>query len=183
MANLEPKSVKSKSGSGVVIRSAKVTDAEQIVKLSKAVAEEEIYELISGKEFNRSVDTDQKWIESHEANPNHIIIIAEVNSKVIAVLDFANGHRQRIAHVGDAGISIAKDFRDQGIGSLLMKALIEWAKDNSAIEKIGLQVHSSNDRAIGMYKKMGFEIEGVRKRDLKYNDGHYVDTVVMGLFV
>jgi RimJ/RimL family protein N-acetyltransferase len=33
---------------------------------------------------------------------------------------------------------------------------------------------------MGLYKKLGFVIEGVRKNDLKYGPEKYVDTVIMG---
>ncbi len=96
-------------------------------------------------------------------------------------LDFSSGHRKRNSHTGDFGMGVHKDFRGLGIGTLLLKALIEWAKNNTQIEKINLCVHQTNDRAIATYKKIGFEIEGVRSKDLKYPNGVYVNTVLMGL--
>jgi RimJ/RimL family protein N-acetyltransferase len=130
-----------------------------------------------------TIEAEEKWIESHISNPNHVILLAEMNSKIVGMLDFSNGHRQRIAHTGEFGMSVDKSVRDQGIGALLLKVLIEWATQNSTIEKISLNVHSNNFRAIALYKKMGFEIEGTRKRDIKYGADNYVDTVVMGRFV
>lgn len=183
MAQYNPKKLKSKSGAGIVIRSAVKQDAEPILDLSKGVIGEEIYQLTSGPEFKMTVEAEEKWIESHLANPNHIILVAEMNSRIVGLLDFSNGHRQRIAHTGEFGMSVEKNVRDQGIGSLLLQGLLEWATQNKTIEKIGLSVHSNNERAIALYKKMGFEIEGTRKRDLKYGEDQYVDTVVMGRFV
>lgn len=183
MAEYKPQQFKSKSGAGVVIRSAAKQDAAAILELSTAVIGEEIYQLTSGSEFKMTIEAEEKWIESHRANPNHIILVAEMNSKIVGLLDFANGHRQRIAHTGEFGMSVGKSVRDQGIGSLLLQVLIDWAVKNETIEKVGLSVHNNNERAIALYKKMGFEIEGIRRRDLKYGDGQYVDTVVMGRFV
>lgn len=183
MAEYVPTKLKSKSGTEVVVRSATKQDAPLILDLSKGVIGEEIYQLTSGSEFKMTIEAEEKWIESHLTNPNHIILVAEMSSKIVGLLDFSNGHRQRIAHTGEFGMSVEKEFRDQGIGSLLLQVLIEWATQNKTIEKIGLNVHSNNERAIALYKNMGFEIEGIRKRDLKYGDGQYVDTTVMGRFV
>ncbi len=183
MAEYKPKIFKSKSGIEIAIRSPTKQDAAEVLQLAKNVIVEEIYQLTTAAEFNMTVDAEEKWIESHKANPNHIILIAEINSKIIGMLDFANGCRQRIAHTGEFGMSVELSVRNQGIGSLLMQALIEWAGENKTIERIGLSVHSNNERAIALYKKMGFKVEGVRKRDLKYGDDQYVDTVVMGRFV
>ncbi len=180
MAEYKPQKFKIKSGIDIFIRSATTQDALNIFTLASAVINEEIYQLTSASEFKMTIEAEEKWIESHLQNPNHLILIAEMNSEIVGMLDFSNGHRQRIAHTGEFGMSVAKDFRDQGIGSLLLKSLFEWASKNEVIEKIGLNVHSNNERAIGLYKKLGFEIEGVRKRDLKYGPNQYVDTVVMG---
>lgn len=175
--------MKSKSGADVVIRSAVKQDAAALLELSKGVIEEEIYQLTSGSEFKMTVEDEEKWIESHLANPNHLLLVAEINSRIVGVLDFSNGHRQRIAHTGEFGLSVEKGARGQGIGLLLMQGLIEWATQNPTIEKIGLYVHGNNDRAIALYKKMGFEIEGLRRRELKYGEGQYVDTIIMSRFV
>ncbi|MGZ3742460.1 MAG: N-acetyltransferase family protein [Pseudobdellovibrionaceae bacterium] len=183
MAECKIQKFKSKSGADVTIRSAAKQDAQAILELAKGVINEEVYQLTSSSEFKMTIDMEEKWIESHLVNPNHVILIAEINSKIVGILDFSNGHRQRIAHTGDFGMSIEMSARDQGIGTLLLKVLIDWAAKNETIEKIGLNVHSNNDRAIGLYKKMGFEIEGVRKRDLKYDENSYVDTIVMGKFI
>jgi RimJ/RimL family protein N-acetyltransferase len=115
------------------------------------------------------------------AKESHLVLVAEIDSKIVGQLDFSSGHRKRNSHTGDFGMGVHKDFRGLGIGTLLLKALIEWAKNNTQIEKINLCVHQTNDRAIATYKKIGFEIEGVRTKDLKYPNGVYVDTVLMGL--
>lgn len=183
MGEYKPQLFKSKSGADVIVRSAIKQDAAVILNLSSGVIGEEIYQLTSGAEFKMTIDAEEKWIESHLANPNHIILVAEINFKIVGMLDFSNGHRQRISHTGEFGMSVEKVARDQGIGSLLLQVLIEWATQNETIEKIGLNVHSNNERAIALYKKMGFKVEGVRKCDLKYGEGQYVDTVVMGRFI
>ena len=183
MAKLSASEYKTKSGLKVIIRSADKSDADPVLKLSSAVIGEEIYQLTSSEEFKLTLEEEEQWIESHLNNPNHIVLLAEVESKIIGMIDFSNGHRKRISHTGEFGMSVSKDFRDQGIGSLLILSLVNWARSNSDIEKIGLNVHSNNARAIALYKKMGFEVEGVRKHDLKYGKDQYVDTVVMGLLL
>jgi RimJ/RimL family protein N-acetyltransferase len=183
MGEYKAQQFKSKSGAQVTIRSAMKSDAASLLDLSSCVIGEEIYQLTSSSEFKMTIEAEEQWIDSHMQKPNHIILVAEINSKIVGMLDFSNGHRFRIAHTGEFGMSIDKIHRDQGIGSLLLKVLIEWTMQNETIEKIGLSVHSNNKRAIALYKKMGFEVEGVRKRDLKYGEGQYVDTVVMGRFV
>ena len=183
MAEFSGKKFVSKSGANIFIRSATETDAKLILSLARSVIEEEVYQLTSAAEFKMTIEAEEKWIRSHLENPNHLLLVATFNDEVVGILDFSNGHRQRIAHTGEFGMSVAKEMRDQGVGSFLLGALFEWATNNKNIEKINLSVHNNNERAIALYKKMGFEIEGVRKKDLKYKDAQYVDTVIMGKFL
>lgn len=183
MAVFAPKQFKIKSGQLVVIRSAMVSDAQAILDLSVSVVDEEIYELTTPSEFQMEKDAEEKWIAEFEKDSSKLILVAEMDEQVVGLLDFSNGRRLRIAHTGEFGMSVKKTARGQGIGTMLLTALMEWATFNPLIEKIGLNVHANNHRAIALYKKMGFEIEGVRKREIKYTDERYVDTVVMGRFV
>ena len=183
MAEYAPKKFKSRLGKDVTVRSAIKRDAETILQVLKSVIDEEIWQLTSGSEFNVTIEEEEAWIEAHRTQPNHLILLAEMEGRIVGILDFANGHRQRIAHTGEFGISVDKSMRSHGIGSLLLQELIDWAGENKTIERIGLNVHGNNDRAVALYKKMGFQIEGIRKHHLKYGDGQYVDTVVMGRFV
>jgi RimJ/RimL family protein N-acetyltransferase len=98
-------------------------------------------------------------------------------------VDFANGHRRRISHTGEFGLSVLKKWRGQGIGEILLSALLDWARSVPDLEKINLLVHATNDRAIALYRKFGFEVEGRRKKDLKLGPGEYVDSVLMGLWI
>lgn len=183
MAEYGPRKLNSKFGSGVVIRTAEAGDARDIYELSKNVMAEEIYQLTSASEFSMTVEAEEKWIQSHRDNPNHLLLVAEMDGKVVGLLDFSNGRRHRIAHTGEFGMSVEKSVRDQGIGAFLLQSLIDWATSHPNIEKISLHVHGNNERAIALYKKMGFEVEGVRRRELKYGDGQYIDSVEMARFV
>lgn len=183
MAIYSPRKFQSKSGGDVTIRSATVADAASILDLSVSVIDEEIYELTTPAEFKMEKEAEEKWIDEFAKDPSKLILVAEMDSTLVGLLDFSNGRRLRIAHTGEFGMSVKKTSRGQGIGTMLLSALIEWAEGNSLIEKIGLNVHANNHRAIALYKKMGFEIEGVRKREIKYDDEQYIDTVVMGRFV
>lgn len=80
-------------------------------------------------------------------------------------------------------MGIAEHVRDNGIGTILLNTLIGWAVNNNSIEKITLQVFSNNERAIHLYKKFGFIMEGRLKNDIKLRDGSYIDNICMYKFV
>ena len=68
-----------------------------------------------------------------------------------------------------------------GIGKNLLKESIVWA-DSNGIKKVTLNVLETNDRAIELYKRLGFEIEGMLRQDKILSDGKYYNTIAMGRF-
>lgn len=84
-------------------------------------------------------------------------------------------------HVGRLGMGIRADFREQGIGTLLIERILRKAL-LAGLERIELDVFSSNTRAMNLYDKFGFEIEGTRRRARKIN-GDYEDVIIMAKFI
>ena len=183
MGKIKEKKIKIKNEKTVLIRTSKESDAESYLELGKSVMSENIFSLTKSQELTMTVKEEGEWIKSNIDNPNHLIIVAEIEGQIVGQLDFANGHRERIAHTGEFGMSVHKDFRGCGIGGLLLESLIMWCRSNTKIEKINLCVHHTNNRAIKMYEKYGFKKEGIRSKDLKYSKDEYVDTILMGLFL
>ncbi len=66
-------------------------------------------------------------------------------------------------------------------GKKLMEYVIDGARARG-VEKISLDVFSNNERAIGLYKKYGFRVEG-RLKGQYVLEGRYVDEILMGLFL
>lgn len=72
------------------------------------------------------------------------------------------------------GIALYQKFTGLGIGKIMVRELCDIAKDHG-FEQMELEVVADNERAIGLYKKMGFEIYGTFPRNMKYPDGTYAD--------
>jgi RimJ/RimL family protein N-acetyltransferase len=180
MAILNQINFKTKDNRDILIRSAVKEDAIATLNLKRSSIFDEEFQLVSPEEFNRTPEKEEEWIESHINNLCHIAIVAVLGNEVIGLIDFSNGGRQRISHTGEFGMSVDKSVRGLGIGTLLLQSLIDWAKTTDQIEKINLSVHANNDHAQGLYKKLGFVTEGIRKNDIKYGPANYVDTVIMG---
>ena len=77
-----------------------------------------------------------------------------------------------------ANIAVRADMRGQGYGRLLMQNLLELAK-HEGVKRITLEVKDTNERAVNLYKSLGFTVEGVRKR---YYANRY-DALVMWLTI
>jgi ribosomal protein S18 acetylase RimI-like enzyme len=78
-------------------------------------------------------------------------------------------------------MGVLKEYRRRGIGTKLMDNAIDAAKD-FGMEKIELEVYTSNIPAINLYEKRGFILEGIKKKARKL-DGEYFDLKIMAFFV
>ncbi len=183
MATIEKRQARIKDGRQIEIRTGTIEDASGVLALATSVIGEEIYQLTSAEEFKVSLEDEKKWIHSLEGSPTGVLLVAECKREIVGILDFSASRPKRTSHTGMFGMSVAKSFRNLGVGAALVSALLDWAKSNGGIEKVCLQVHGNNLRAQSLYKKFGFEIEGIKKKDLKYGSGEYVDSVLMAKFI
>ena len=79
-------------------------------------------------------------------------------------------------------IIINKKYRDRGIGKKLINAAIRESKKLYNKEKLILSCFSTNERALNLYKKIGFNVIGIRKKQY-FIESEYHDEVLMELFI
>ena len=102
-------------------------------------------------------------LKSELKNTNSIYLVCKQNEEIVG---FA-GITITLDTAELNNIVIKKSHRGQGLSSLLLTNLIEHAKQKFCI-KINLEVASSNQIAINLYKKFDFKEVGLRK---KYYNG------------
>lgn len=88
------------------------------------------------------------------------------------------GPSVRRRHVMSLGIMVAAEAQGQGIGCALMSALLDYADNWAQVLRVELTVYADNARAIALYQRSGFEIEG-RMKAYALRGGAYVDTLAM----
>ena len=80
----------------------------------------------------------------------------------------------------ELGMALPDGYRGVGLGRRLLEAGIDWARSVGA-HKVVLEVWPDNDRALGLYERVGFELEGRHRRHWRRKDGSLWDSIVMGL--
>lgn len=89
-------------------------------------------------------------------------------------------HDARNRHAELAIVIGNKDYWSKGYGTEIMRQLLEWGFEGLNLNRVYLHVFGFNQRAINLYKKMGFMHEGT-KRAMLYRHGAYQDLLVFGL--
>ncbi|WP_242602350.1 GNAT family N-acetyltransferase [Legionella rowbothamii] len=118
-------------------------------------------------------------LQNIEGNWPHFIAVCD--GRVIGWCDISSLDRPVFAHVGSLGIGILAAYREQGIGKKLMQAAIQQA-EQKGLTRIELTVREQNKPAIALYKKLGFEEEGVHKNAVCI-EGKYENHIFMALLL
>ena len=166
----------------LTISSGRESEAQKLIDYVKQIARESDYLRFSPGEFDMSVKEEKEFIRDYNESENKIFIVARLEDEVMGVLNFDSPGVQKYRHRGETGISVAKKYWGHGIGSYLLEVMLDWAKNND-YKKVGLRVDVSNERAINLYKKYGFETEGTLKKHRLMEDGAYRDEYYMALFL
>ncbi|WP_202076767.1 GNAT family N-acetyltransferase [Caldalkalibacillus salinus] len=166
----------------VKIRRAQPTDVRALIDLFRSVMLEEKYLLTTYEEFSLTEEKARQWVQQANYPSSDIILIVEKGSEIIGSLDFTLGQKTRLRHLGTIGMCVHKEWRGRGVGSQLLALFLAWAEEQPTLEKICLEVFSTNKEAIQLYEKHGFVIEGIRKEQVKMKS-EYIDLVTMGRFV
>jgi len=175
-----PKKILLKNNKNLTIREAVPKDAPQLIEYLENVFSQTDFLTRGPGEFNMSIEDEEKFIKNLSEEANKIFLVALIDKKIVSVLTFLGGDKIREKHVGEFGITVEKEFWGLGIASLMLTSLINWAKNTKIIRKLNLLVLASNEKAIYLYKKFGFEIEGTHTRDILINN-EFQDAHFMGL--
>lgn len=167
-------------GKSLVIRNASEEDAEALVELMKKLDSETTFLLREPDEFTLTVEQEKNFIEAKLQSEVELFLLAEVDGKMIGTCAINGSTRKRLRHTANLGIALTEKYCGKGIGRKLMETAIDWAKENG-MTRITLQVDTSNYRAINLYTKLGFQVEGTFMKDKKLSDGSYRNGYGMAL--
>jgi RimJ/RimL family protein N-acetyltransferase len=162
------------------IRPATRDDAGSINAHLRRIAEEPNNTIsYSPGEFRRVIEEERGRIEAVLTADNSHMLVAVADNQIIGLCSCFGGVRVG-RHTASLGISVHHAWRDQGVGTALMEKLIQWARQNPALHRLDLEVYTHNQRAIHLYRKLGFHEEGIRK-EAWFKDERFVDTLLMAM--
>lgn len=169
------------------VRSIAVADAQAYRELLAWLDQESFYPVVNL--YERSMDT-AEWrvmlADMLERRERIILVAEEIDDttgkarKLVGFLSttpdwFGEEHGLRIV------IGIREAYTGQGIGTRLFTALEEWARQ-AGVRRLHLTVEIDNARALALYHKMGFRIEGQIKHALQIR-GRWYDDYIMAKMV
>ena len=160
----------------VTIRRATVKDAAAYARI---MAEADVFANLLQMPYADEEAWRQRLSESTAAGRPDVGLVAEIDGEVVATAGMHPvGAALRRKHAMALGISVSRLAQGKGVGTALMEALCAYADNWAGVLRIELTVFDDNERAIALYRKFGFEIEGTH-RAYAMRDGRYVTVLSM----
>lgn len=166
-----------KDGRQVILRTLRWEDLDDCLELINSLVAEGA-NIVKNEKVTRQEEIG--WLAgalSRMERGEIVYIAAQVDGKIIGNSEVSRRLAGYDKHVGNIGIAIKKGFRDIGIGTEMMNALIKQGKE-MGLKILTLTAFANNKRAIHVYEKLGFQKTGqIPKRFFK--QGKYIDELIM----
>jgi RimJ/RimL family protein N-acetyltransferase len=128
-------------------------------------------------------EMEEDWYNKMTKSENQIlfsiVVFDEENNEIlIGNCDINVDWKNR---VGNCGIVIGeKEYLEKGYGTESMNLLVDYGFTTLNLNRIELEAHSFNTRALKLYTKVGFKKEGTRRQAIFIN-GEYHDSIVLSI--
>lgn len=182
MQKIKPIHTLLKNGKEVCIRQAVPEDAELLLQAIKTYIPQSDYIPKLEEELNWSIEQTGEWINSFSVQEQSLLLVAEYEGQIIGNIDLTGSRRKVMEHTAVIGMGMINAWRNSGLGTALLRTVIEWAKQNPVLELIWLQVYVANTLGLSLYRKMGFVANGIIQGFFK-QDGQYFDNLTMSMSV
>lgn len=162
----------------IIIREANKEDAQELIIYTKRIGGESDNLTYGSEGMPITVEQEISFLEGMNKDEHSVFYCAWQGDKLVGTANLS-GMPRRMSHRAELGISVLKDYWNNGIGTLLMQYIIDYAK-KQGIEIINLEVRSDNKGAIHLYEKYGFKKTGTIPAFFKIMD-EYIDFDIMSL--
>jgi len=171
-----------KNGKHLTIRKAKKEDAQELLDYAKKIGGESDNLTFGAEGLPYTVEQEEKVLENWNKSTSSAMLVGIIDGKIVTCSAISSPAKERLAHQSSIAISVLKEFWGLGVGTHMMNALIDFAKNSNKIEILSLGVKADNAGAIALYKKCGFQEIGRYPKFFKIN-GVYYDEVLMNLYL
>ncbi len=171
------------SGTPVLIRAISHTDTAATLQYFNTISAEDTFLLVSGEQFTH--EHEERYVAQsveHLVAGNKVHLLAFIGDTLVGNCEATRTmeYRKRALHVAQMGLSVDREFRDDGIGRLLMEKTIEEARKMPGIRLLRLWVFGTNEKAKKLYMSLGFEKVGAIPGGILFHN-QYIDYDLMCL--
>ena len=166
----------------IQIRRGVIGDAPALLEFFKKVGAETDFLMMDENGLGMTVTEETEFLKQYNDPRRGLYLVAtNENGDIVGQSAITQDYpdRKKAEHIYGFGIAILKDYWGIGLATKMMEQIINYAKQIGVV-RLDLFVITTNDRAIKLYKKFGFEIEGTLKKCHKVGE-IYQDEYIMAL--
>ena len=176
----EPRQPQSPPGPpDVRMRAAGPDDAAALLQLKQRLDQETSFMLLEAGERDASVPTLAGELESAARSGNSVVIVAETGGELAGYIELTGGTFHRNQATAYVVIGVLAAAAGKGVGRGLLEEAKRWAVAHG-VHRLELTVMAHNQRAIGLYQRTGFSVEG-RRSECLLIDGQFIDELYMAM--
>jgi len=170
-------------GRELTLRSAQEKDAQAMLDYIRKTAGETHYLIRYPEEIFIDLEREKQIIREHLVSDYSAWITVFDGNRAVGNCSIScHNNRLKTKHRCDFAIALEQAYCGCGLGVMLTEKAIKKAKE-LGFEQMELGVYADNERAIALYRKMGFEEFGRNPRAFRLKDGTYIDEINMVLFL
>lgn len=162
----------------LLLRNPREEDARMLIDYLKVTCGETRYLVKEPEEITMTLEEEEAFIRKQNDSENSLILLGFLNGRYVGNCSLMGNGPLRYRHRVSMGIALYQEFTGHGIGRAMIGALLKIAGEKG-FEQVELEVVKDNERAIRLYREMGFEICGTFPNNMKYKDGSYADAYWM----
>ena len=169
-----PEKVTLPSGIEVVLRPMEATDAAALHEFFTGLSDDTRRHL-------RDDVTDAKVVQQWAEELDHdrvMPILAIHDGRVVGDGTLHTRARKWQRHMCEVRLTVAEDYRGQGLGTALLRGLLRIAVGRG-LQKCVAQVMEQDTAALVVFRRLGFQIEGVLKDFAIDADGQCQNVIVL----
>ena len=167
----------------LLIREADPTDATDLVAFLNRVSLETDFTSLDKDGILLTNSEMGIFLEKQATSDNQITLLALLDGEIAGLVNITADQRKRVRHIGDLFIVIGQKYWNNGLGSLLLEEVVEWAQASGILRRLQLTVQTRNQAAVYLYQKHGFVIEGRQERGAYIEEGEFIDVYLMGRLI
>jgi RimJ/RimL family protein N-acetyltransferase len=160
-----------------LVRKATEGDAAALNALRLALFEETDTLLWEPGEYRLTVADEAKQIAQLHSQRNSICLVAERGGELVGFLNAMGMQVNRRRQQTRIALAVRREHWGIGCASKLISEALAWSRE-AGLVRVELTVHTSNVRAISVYLRAGFQVEGIARKALIVS-GRYVDEYQM----
>ncbi len=166
----EQKEIRLKNGKTAILRSPVPEDAVELLEYMKQTAGETDFLLRTPEECTMTPEAEAVYLQKFNDSPTDLMIVCTVDGKIAGNCQVSRKNKRKNCHRGSIGIALLKEYWSLGIGSAMLAELIR-AAEGWGLMQLELEYIEGNDRAFGLYEKMGFRVVGAIPNAIRLADG------------